>query len=99
METPIQNMYEENCSESPSWTMWLSAYFASSVEVFIRAFALGFGSHMLSFLFWEKRDADFEDVKRRLPISVVSGVAVACFVFGISFFVPVQFRINWFDYE
>ena len=76
-----------------------TTYFASSVEVWLRAFALGFGAHMLVLLFWENRDADFGEVKKRLPISLVSGVAVACFVFGSSFFLPVQFRMNWFEYE
>ena len=73
-----------------------TSYFASSVEVWLRA---GFGAHMLVLLFWEKRDADFEEVKKRLPISLVSGVAVACFIFGSSFFLPAQFRMNWFEYE
>ena len=82
------------------WTMTaLASYFAGSVEVWVRAFALGFGAHMLALLFWENRDADIEDIKRRLPVSIVSGVAVACFVFGCSFFLPAQFRINWLDYK
>lgn len=54
---------------------------------------------MLVLLFWEKPDADIEDVKKRLPISAASGVALACFVFGSAFFLPAQFRVNWFDYE
>lgn len=96
----VTNMSATNVCECPSWTMMtLSAYFASSAEVWLRAFALGFGAHMLALLFWEKRDADFEDIKKRTPVSLVSGVAVACFVFGSSFFLPAQFRINWFDYE
>ena len=77
----------------------VSSYFASSLEVWLRAFMLGFGVHMLTLLFWEKRDADYEDVKKRFPISLVSGLAVACLVFGSSFFLPAQFRINWLQAE
>ena len=99
-EIPVLSMGDQNSCECPTWSMLaLSSYFASSLEVFLRAFALGFGAHMLTLLFWEKRDVDFDEVKKRLPISLISGVAVACFVFGSSFFLPAQFRINWFEYE
>jgi len=71
---------------------------AATLEVFIRAFALGFGAHMLVFLFWEKRDATYEEIKKRAPISIVSGLAVACFVFGSSLYLPAQFRSEWMYY-
>ena len=92
---------QAGADDCPNSTLWvaLAAFLSHTLEVWLRAFALGFGAHMLSFLFVEKRDADFEDIKKRAPISLVSGLAVGCLVYGSSLFLPAQFRINWLDYK
>lgn len=97
--TMLKQSSADEC-ECPNHLMVaLAAFLSSTLEIWLRAFALGFGAHMLSFLFIEKRDADLEDIKKRAPVSLVSGLAVACLVFGSAFFVPTQFRINWLDYD
>ena len=56
---------QAGADDCPNSTLWvaLAAFLSHTLEVWLRAFALGFGAHMLSFLFLEKRDADFEDIK------------------------------------
>jgi uncharacterized membrane protein len=82
-------------NDGPSIPLAVAAYVARTLEVWLRAFGLGFGAHLMLYLYWYKRDATFDDVKAHVPTSVV---AMACFVFGLSLFLPAQFRINWFDY-
>lgn len=84
--------------ESPRVALMVASYLARTFEVWLRAFGLGFGAHLMIYLYYVKRDATLDEVKTRIPVSLVSGVAMACFVFGLSILLPTQFRVNWFDY-
>jgi hypothetical protein len=71
----------------------------STVEILFRSFALGFGAHLLHYLFFVKNlDVTYDELTGRFKVSAVCGLAMACFVFGSSFFIPTQFRMNWFEY-
>jgi hypothetical protein len=88
-------------SSDPSWDdilKTLTLQLGGTVEVLFRSFCLGFGAHMLQYLLIKNNDATYEDLKGRFRVSAVCGLAMACFVFGSSMFVPTQFRLGWFEY-
>jgi hypothetical protein len=70
----------------------------STVEILLRSFALGFGAHLLQYLLLKNNDATYDELAQRFKVSAVCGVAMACFVFGSSFFIPTHFRMHWFEY-
>jgi hypothetical protein len=88
--------------ESASWDQLFklaALQFGSTVEILLRSFALGFGAHLLQYLFFVKNlDVTYDELAGRFKVSAVCGLAMACFVFGSSFFIPTQFRMNWFEY-
>jgi hypothetical protein len=74
-------------------------YFASTVEVLIRGFSLGFGLRMLKYILLEDGgdNDNLKHMRDRFWISAVSGLAMTAFIHGISFFVPLKMRMGWFD--
>ena len=94
----------DSCSpQFHSWNDLLkraTIQFAGTFEVLLRSFALGFGAHMLKYLLWNNANnvVTYEDLKGRFRVSAVCGLSMASFVFGVSLFLPTQFRVHWFDY-
>ena len=81
-------------SSAPSWNDVLKEAvlkYAGIFEDLLRSFALGFGAHMLLFLFWTNKSASLGDIRARIPISVVCGLATASFLFGASLFWTTNF--------
>lgn len=74
-------------------------YFTTTTEVLVRGFSLGFGAQMLKFLLVNNdNDEHLSKLGERIRISVVTGLAMACFIHGSSVFVPTQLRLRWFAY-
>ena len=71
-------------------------YMGTTIETWIRAFGLGFGGHVLLYLI-KNPGASYEDVRTRIQVSLICGVAMGCFVFGSSLVVPSSLRNQWFD--
>ena len=71
---------------------------ATTLETWIRAFSFGFGSHMLVYIF-RNPNVTYEDIQVRFRVSMVCGVAMGCFVFGLSLMIPSYLRQQWFDYD
>jgi hypothetical protein len=96
---------------SPIWI--ILSYFLTSCEVLLRSFTLGFGLRMLAFVFMEYQPAPpgggdgggggnlLQDVniRRNIQVAMLTGVALASAVFGSSLFIPVNFRMRWFNYN
>jgi hypothetical protein len=74
------------------------ASFASTIEVLLRGFSLGFGMRMLKYILLQD-DESMDRIRDRVWISAVSGLAMAAFIYGMSAFVPVGMRMKWFEYE
>jgi hypothetical protein len=72
-------------------------YFASTAEVLIRGFSLGFGIRMLKYILLEDGGDNLNHMRDRFWISAVSGIAMTAFIHGISIFVPLKMRMGWFD--
>ncbi len=79
--------------------------FASTFEVLVRGFTLGFGMRMFHFIFSEagpdatKPSNVLRSYRRKILISVVAGLSLAAFLHGSSLFVPVEIRQDWFQYQ
>lgn len=96
-----------NCVPAKTEQIWSwLVYFATTLEVLVRGFSLGFGARMLKYIFFPEEseklegttDNLFEQFKRRAIVSMISGLSVAAFIHGSSLFIPTQLRDNWFDY-
>lgn len=79
-------------------------YFASTIEVLLRGFSLGFGARMLLYIF-EKQPVSGEETdifqvyKNRALVSAISGISMAAFIHGSSLFVPTAVREGWFSHK
>lgn len=79
--------------------------FASTFEVLVRGFTLGFGMRMFIFIFSEadpiaaRPSSVFRSYRRFILISIVTGLSLAAFLHGSSLFVPVEIRQEWFQYN
>jgi len=84
---------------------WLALLvFASTFEVLVRGFTLGFGIRMLKYLFWENasdatatRANVLKSFRSRAMVSAVTGLSLAAFLHGSSIFIPAGVREEWFD--
>eukprot|EP00523_Entomoneis_sp_CCMP467_P005941 CAMPEP_0168734412 /NCGR_PEP_ID=MMETSP0724-20121128/8800_1 /TAXON_ID=265536 /ORGANISM="Amphiprora sp., Strain CCMP467" /LENGTH=213 /DNA_ID=CAMNT_0008781515 /DNA_START=29 /DNA_END=671 /DNA_ORIENTATION=+ len=72
-------------------------YFAGTLETLLRAFALGFGGHLLLYMTMQNPSATYEQLKERFRVSLMCGVAMGCVVFGSSLMVPANLRSQWFE--
>lgn len=80
--------------------------FASTLEVLVRGFTLGFGIRMLKYLFWETgaseattttdRASVLLSFRNKAIVSAVAGLSLAAFLHGSSIFVPAEVRKEWF---
>merc|ERR1711971_270552 len=94
---PLNKPFSERFQESV-WNRFL--YFATTMEVLIRGFSLGFGIRMLQYIFFpdnvEVQREKTEDIipcfKRRLTNSAIAGLSTAAFIYGLSLFVPMNLR-------
>lgn len=75
-----------------------SVYLASTIEVLFRGFSLGFGMRMLKYILFQEDEA-LDRIRDRVYISAISGLAMAAFIHGFSLFVPMQMRLDWFEYS
>mmetsp|Transcript_29271 Transcript_29271/g.54963 ORF Transcript_29271/g.54963 Transcript_29271/m.54963 type:complete len:148 (+) Transcript_29271:51-494(+) len=92
---------EDTCSKSSGWNELLLdtfRYSATTCETFLRAFCFGFGAHLLIYLFHHP-DAQFQELKTRINVSAVAGLAMGCVVYGASLMLPTWLRAQWFVNE
>ena len=107
-----QSQFTKDCCRTTTAAYYMGriwdalAYFATTLEVLVRGFSLGFGVRMLKYIFFsEENEGTGEDVdlikcfKRRAIVSAISGLSVAAFIHGSSLFIPTQVREQWFNFE
>ena len=86
-------------AEDSLWSIMVSAivYLATTIEVLIRGFSLGFGTRMLKFILWDDAGESLDHLKDRMRVSFVAGLAMSSFIFGSSLFLPAKMREYWFS--
>ena len=65
------------------------AYFSGTIETFVRAFCFGYGLHVLLYLFHHP-DAKYEDIRMRMKVSMIAGLAFGCLAYGGSMVSPID---------
>jgi hypothetical protein len=97
-------MNKFNSSSSSSWNQLLKeaflftfVYLSTTLETWIRAFAFGFGGHLLFYIMYLNPDATHDDVRKRMHVSIICGLAMGCFCFGGSMVFPSSYRSQWWE--
>mmetsp|Transcript_48408 Transcript_48408/g.117188 ORF Transcript_48408/g.117188 Transcript_48408/m.117188 type:complete len:128 (+) Transcript_48408:179-562(+) len=68
----------------------------TTLETWIRAFSFGFGLHLLLYIF-SKPNVTSEELKQRMNVSFICGIAFGCFCFGGSMIFPAHIRQQWWE--